>query len=217
MKRIVLMMALILSVAGIQGQGLEIGIHMEPQFAWISSDEGAVINDGTIFNLNTGVEFDLFFMPNYAFTFGLDFNNQGGKMIYSDSIAFQQTNGTLEVPAGISVKHNLQYLGVPLGLKLTTTELGYTTFFIHGGLAPLFNLKASTSSDELGYVRENIKPEIHAFTMNYFIAAGIEYRLAGNTAIVTGVKWSSGFNDVTANDFATNNLNSIGLQLGLKF
>lgn len=217
MTRIVWVLALILSFGSLKGQGLEIAVHADPQFAWITSDESAVTGDGSIFTLNTGIEFDIFFMPNYAFTFGVDLNNQGGRMVYADTISFQQTNGQIEVPSGVSVKHNLQYLGVPLGLKLKTEELGYTTFYVHGGLAPLFNLKATTSSEPLSLVRENIKPEVHMFSMNYFVAAGIEYRLAGNTALIFGFKWTAGFNDVTDNDFANNNLNSAGLNFGVVF
>ncbi|MDF1571030.1 MAG: porin family protein [Bacteroidales bacterium] len=217
MTRIVCILAFISMVANMNAQGLEISVHADPQLSWITSDESGVNGDGAILGLNTGLEFDIFFMPHYAFTFGVDLNNQGGKIVYSDSINFQQTNGTLEIPAGSSLKHNLQYLGVPLGLKLKTAELGYTTFYVHGGLAPLFNVRATTSSDPLLLVRENIKPEVHVFSMNYFIAAGIEYRLAGNTAIIFGFRWSAGFNDVTDNDFANNNLNSAGLNLGMVF
>lgn len=217
MTRLVLILAFILMVAKMNGQGLEISVHADPQLTWITSDEAHVNGNGAILGLNTGVEFDVFFMPHYAFTFGVDLNNQGGNLVYTDSIDFQQTNGTLEIPAGSSLKHNLQYLGVPLGLKLKSAELGYTTFYVHGGLSPLFNLKATTSSDPLMHVRENIKPEVHMFSMNYFIAAGIEYRLAGNTAVIFGFKWSAGFNDVTDNDFANNNLNSAGLNLGVIF
>ncbi len=217
MTRIVWVLAIFLSFGSVNGQGLEIAVHADPQFAWITSDEASVSGDGSIFNLNTGIEFDIFFMPNYAFTFGVDLNNQGGRMVYDDTITFQQTNGMIEVPSGVSVRHNLQYLGVPLGLKLKTEEMGYTTFYVHGGLAPLFNLKATTSSEPLSLVRENIKPEVHMFSMNYFVAAGIEYRLAGNTALIFGFKWTAGFNDVTDNDFANNNLNSAGLNFGVVF
>lgn len=217
MTRIVLILTFISAGLNMNGQGLEISVHADPQLSWITSDEAMVNGDGAILGLNTGIEFDIFFMPHYAFTFGVDLNNQGGRMVYSDSIDFQQTNGILEIPAGSSLKHNMQYLGVPLGLKLKTAELGYTTFYFHGGLSPLFNLKATTSSNPLLLVRENIRPEVHKFSMNYFLAAGIEYRLAGNTALIIGLKWSAGFNDVTDNDFASNNLNSAGLNLGIVF
>lgn len=198
-------------------QGLEISVYTEPQLAWISSDESRVFSNGPVLNFNSGVEFDIFFMPNYALTMAVEMNNQGGRMIYSDTISFRQTSSTLVVPGGFSVKHNLQYIGVPLGLKLKTAELGYTTFYFQGGLNPLFNIKAVTSSEQMAISRENIQPEINLFSLNYFVSVGLEYRLAGNTALMVGLKWSAGFNDVTKNDFANNNLSSAGLHLGILF
>lgn len=217
MTRIVLILVFFYCTAILSGQRLEIGVYTEPQLAWITSNEGTVTGNGSILHLNTGAELDLFFMPNYAFTIGFSLNNQGGKLLYADSTEFQQTTTSLSVPPGTSLKHNLQYLGVPLGLKLKSEEMGYSTFFVHAGLYPLFNLKSTTSSEILGLVRENIKPEIHLFSLNYFVEAGVEYRLAGNTALIFGLKWTAGFNDVTANDFTNNNLNSAGLHLGVVF
>ena len=214
---IVWVAVLFMATAQLSAQGLQIGVYTEPQLAWITSDESTVVSNGNLFNLNTGIEFDMYFMPNYAISLGVALNNQGGKMLYSDSVYFQQTNGTLEVPGGTSLKHRLQYVGVPVGLKLRSAQMGYTTFYIHGGLVPMINLKATTSSDQEALVRENIQPEIGVFNMNYFIELGVQYRLAGNTALVGGFKWSAGVTDITDNDFATNNLTSAGLHLGILF
>lgn len=140
-------------------------------------------------------------------------------MLYNASSFFVQGGDTLDVPAGSPMKHNLHYVGLPLGLKLKSEELGYTTFYFHGGLIPMINTSAATSleTETLNYNKENIKPDVSAFNLNYFAEVGIEYRLGGNTALKTAVKWSSGLTDVTTNDLATNNLNSIGLVLGVLF
>ncbi len=219
MRKIVCMLALFLLLGNIHAQGLEIGVYTEPQVAWITSDEGSVVNEGSVIHLNSGLRFDMFFTENYAFTLGIEMNNLGGKLTYGDTLLFQQNDTPLylEVPAGTTMKHNLQYLGLPLGLKLKTTEMGYTTLYFHTGLLPQYNIKAVTSSDALDVHRETIKPEINVFNLNYFVSGGIEYRLAGNTAIVAGFKWTSGFNDVTKNDFANNNIRSAGLHLGIIF
>ncbi len=213
------MLAPFLLLGNIHAQGLEIGVYTEPQVAWITSDEGSVVNEGSLIHLNSGIHFDIFFTENYAFTFGIEMNNMGGKLTYGDTLLFQQNDDPLylEVPAGTTMKHNLQYVGLPLGLKLKTTEMGYTTLYFHTGLLPQYNIKAVTSSDAIDVKHENIKPEINPFNLNYFVSGGIEYRLAGNTAIVAGIKWTSGFNDVTKNDLANNNLRSAGLHLGIIF
>lgn len=217
-SKIGLTLILFAFLGNLNGQGLEISVYTEPQLAWITSDESRVISNGSIIKFNTGVEFDIFFAPNYAFTIAVEMNNQGGRIIYEDTTTFQQTGSPpLVIPGGSSVKHNLQYIGIPLGIKLKAAELGYTTFYFQGGLNPLFNLKAMTSSEQLALDRENIQSEVHIYSLNYFVSVGLEYRLAGNTALIAGLKWSAGFNDVTNNDFANNNLNSVGLHLGILF
>jgi hypothetical protein len=217
MTRIVFVIAFTAIFGNLRAQKLEISVYTEPQLAWITSDENRVVGNGSVLHLNSGVEFDIFFMPNYALTLGVEMNNHGGRLIYSDTTQFQQTNTPLIIPGNTAVKHNLQYIGVPVGLKLKTAELGYTTFYFQGGLNPLFNIKAVTSSDQLDISRQNIQHDIYTFSLNYFVSAGLEYRLAGNTALMVGLKWSAGFTDVTGNDFANNNLNSIGLHLGILF
>ncbi len=217
MTRIVFIIALITAMGNLGAQGLEISVYTEPQLAWLTSNENSVRSNGPVLNLNTGFEFDIFFMPNYALTIGVEMNNQGGRMIYSDTVFFQKPDSMIVVPGGIPVKHNLQYIGVPLGLKLKSAELGYTTFYFQGALNPFFNIKAATTSEELAISRENTQQDIHLFNLNYFISVGLEYRLAGNTALMVGLKWSAGFSDITGNDFARNNLNSTGLHLGILF
>ncbi|MEX0981400.1 MAG: porin family protein [Bacteroidales bacterium] len=217
MTRLILALAFFTVLGNLNAQGLEISVYTGPQLAWITSDEEWVSANGSLINFNSGIEFDIFFMPNYALTLAVEINNQGGKFFYSDTTRFQQTPSDLLIPGGSHLKHNLQYIGAPIGLKLKTAELGYTTFYFHGGFNPLFNLKAVTSSEQLSLMRDNIKPDINTFSLNFFVSAGIEYRLAGNTALMAGLKWSSGFSDVTKNDMANNNLKSVGLHLGILF
>ncbi|HKK63013.1 MAG TPA: outer membrane beta-barrel protein [Bacteroidales bacterium] len=203
--------------SSIFAQGLEIGVYAEPQLTWITSDESNIISDGSVVKLNTGIEFDAYFMPNYAISLGLNLNNQGGRLTYGDSTILKLEEDDLEIPAGVTVKHNYQYVGLPVGLKLTAEELGYTTFYFHGGIMPMFNINANASSSQISVVKQNIQNEINFFNLNYYIEIGMQYRLAGNTKLVAGFKWSSGFNDVTISDLANNNLTSAGIHAGIIF
>lgn len=217
MKRLVLFIVILITVAKVTAQNYEISVYAEPQFSWITSDESDLIYNGATMNLNGGIELDLFFAENYAFSLGVCIHNSGGKLLYNTASSFDQTGVPLDIPAGSPMKHSLHYVGVPLGLKLKSEELGYTTFYFHGGLIPMISTTASTSSEVLGYNKENIKQNISIFNLNYFAEAGIEYRLGGNTALKAALKWSAGLTDVTGNDLATNNLSSIGLLLGVLF
>ena len=217
MKRLVLLALILITISKVSAQHYEISVYAEPRFTWITSDESEITYNGSVMHLNGGIELDLFFARNYAFTMGIYLNNSGGKLLYNSPAVFVRSGDSLDIAAGSPMKHSLHYVGIPLGLKLKSEELGYTTFYFHGGLIPMFNTSANTSSETLGYNKENIKPDINFFNLNYFAEAGIEYRLGGNTALKAGLKWSSGITDVTSNDPSTNNLSSIGLLLGVLF
>lgn len=217
MKRLVLLTAILIGLIEVSGQNYDISVYAEPQIAWITSNQGGVTADGSILHINTGIELDLYFAKNYAFSMGVCMNNFGGKLMYVNPISFVQNGDSLNIPGGSSLKHNLQYVGIPLGLKLKSEELGYTTFYFHGGFIPMINMGARTSSETLGFRRRNIQADINVFNLNYFIEAGIEYRLGGNTALKAGLKWSAGVTDVTRNDPSANNLSSVGVLLGVLF
>lgn len=217
MKRLVLIAVILFTITRIYSQSFEIAVYTEPQLSWITSDGSEISNDGSLLNLNTGIEFNIYFMESYAFTMGVTMNNSGGKFLYNENIAFDEQGNDLFVNAGSIAKLNLQYITIPFGLKLKSEELGYTSFYFHGGLIPMMKLKASISSETENYNKLSISSNINFFNVNYFAEIGIEYRLGGNTALIAGLKWSAGFTDVTSNDLVNANLNSAGLHLGILF
>jgi hypothetical protein len=111
----------------------------------------------------------------------------------------------------------MQYIDVPLGLKLKTEELGYTTFFFQLGFNPMFNINAFSTSDDETFDKENNREDTNLFNLGYHLGAGAQYRLGGSTALVGGVRWSSGLTDVTGNDEAKITLNAISIHLGVQF
>ncbi len=63
----------------------------------------------------------------------------------STATTYSTDNQSIIIDPGQSVKMNLQYLDIPLGLKLKTEELGYGTFFLQLGFNPMFNINAHIS------------------------------------------------------------------------
>lgn len=217
MKRLVLLAVIIIGISKVSAQYYDISVYGEPHVSWITSNSGNVTNNGTVMQLNAGIELDLYFAQNYAFSLGICMQNTGGKLLYTTATQLLQDGDTLSLAGGSPMKHSLHYVGLPIGLKLKSEELGYTTFYFHSGLIPMFSTGANTSSESLGIPRKNISSEINLFNLNYFIELGIEYRLGGNTALKVGMKWSAGIIDVTKNDYSSNNLSSVGLLLGVLF
>ena len=196
---------------------MKFNVHADPQFAWLSSDEDEVAPDGSIFHIQTGLQMDLFFDKNYAFSLGFGINNLGGNLLYSDSTAFISQGDTIFVTPGQTVKHNLQYLDIPLGLKLKTEELGYATIFLEIGFNPMININANATTKDGTLSKENIREETQLFNLGYHAGIGVEYRLGGSTAAIGGIRWTSGLTDVTDNDKANITVKAISIHLGILF
>jgi hypothetical protein len=217
MKRIVVAALALISVTSLYGQRMRFSVHADPQFAWFSSDEDHVTPDGSIFHLQAGLEMDRFFDDHYAFSLGLGINNMGGRLLYSDSTTFVTGSDTLDAVPGQVLKQRLQYIDIPIGLKLKTEELGYITIFFQAGFNPMININALATSEDETFDRENIRKNTNVFNLGYHVGAGVEYRLGGSTALIGGLRWSSGLTDVTGNDGAKITMNAISIHLGIQF
>ena len=53
--------------------------------------------------------------------------------------------------------------------------------------------------------------------MSYFIGAGIEYSLGGNTALILGLYYQNGFWDITKTKDYKVTIGSVSLRLGVRF
>ena len=217
MKRLLLITLTLGITVAIHAQKMKFSVEASPQFAWLSSDEDNVTPSGSILNFRTGIEMDLFFAENYAFTLGFGVNNMGGNILYSDSTYFISNSDSVIALPGQILKHKLRYIDIPLGLKLKTEELGYKTFFIQLGFNPMINLSAIAISEDGQFDKENISEDTNLFSLCYNVGAGVEYRLGGSTALIGGIRWTSGLNDVTGSDMAKITLNSISIHLGILF
>jgi len=219
MKRILLILCILASFLSLNAQytRLSFNVEVDPQFAWLSSDDELVEPDGSIFHMHAGLNMDYFFGENYAFVLGLGINNLGGNLRYADSTEFSSKGEILLVEPGQSAKLNLQYIDIPIGLKLKTEQLGYATLFLQLGFNPMISLNAKVSSEDADFQKEDIKESINIFCLGYHVGLGVEYTLGGNTALIGGLRWSSGLTDVTDNDRANVKPNAISIHLGILF
>ena len=218
MKRIVLIWILLGSMISMNAQTkLKFSVNVAPQFAWLNSDDRDVDPDGSIFHMQAGLQMDYFFAENYAFALGFAINNLGGNLRYADSTTFLSKGEMLLVEPGQSVKLNMQYIDVPLGLKLKTEELGYVTLFFQLGFNPMFNINAKATSTDASMDREDIRESINLFSLGYHLGIGAEYKLGGSTALIGGLQWTGGLTDVTDNDRANVRLNALSINLGILF
>jgi len=162
----------------------------------MSSESKKVGNEGSIVGINGGLSIDKYFQKNYALHTGLTIGSQGGKLRYTDSISFDVDGNLIKLDKGSVVEYRLNYITVPLALKLKTNQIGYFSYYAQLGFTNQFNIKAKASSGNL-LEKDIIKKEIRFYDLSYNFGAGIEYELSKETAFTIGIIYHNGFLDLT--------------------
>lgn len=182
-------------------QIMRLGIHADPVISWFSTDIDIVKNQGARPGFNFGLTINRYFAPNYSFSSGISIINAGGRLI-SDSttifdLSYKNNSKKVTVSNGDAVIYKIQYVSVPLGLKLQTNQIGYFTFFSDLGIDPKIVLGGKVNIPSLDIEGERATKEIRLFNLSYHIMAGIEYGIGGNTGFVMGLAFENNFFDIT--------------------
>ncbi|MFW5645080.1 MAG: porin family protein [Bacteroidota bacterium] len=217
MKKLFLVFILMPLAILSDAQNVRFSFMANPQLTWFSGKDDNYQANGSFPALNTGLEIDAFFTENYAFSTGITLNNIKGGVIYNDSLMYNISNSGSILPSGSRMTFNLQYISVPIGLKFKTIEIGYTTYWLNAGLTPMFLVKSKVSDESDTFEKTEFKDETSFYHMNYFIEGGIEYSLGGNTAIVAGLGYYSGFLDITKNSSYRLISEGFAIVLGIQF
>jgi hypothetical protein len=198
MQKIVLISFLIFSASALNAQQkISFGIHADPAISWFSSDNNGIKNDGARPGFNFGLKFNKYFTPNYSFSTGINILSAGGRLVSKDTSTMAFSNFTSIVDPGNPVIYRIQYLTVPIGIKLQTNQIGYLTFFTDLGIDPKVVIGGKADIPSLDISGENAMNELRMFNLSYHVTAGIEYSLGGNTAMVLGLNFDNNFLDIT--------------------
>jgi hypothetical protein len=193
-----ILFAAIPNVMSQEHQKISLGIHADPSISWFSSDINNVKNDGSRAGFNFGLTFNSYFTPNYSFSTGISLVNAGGRLVGYDTTVLEFRNSIKSIVSpGEPVTYKIQYLSIPLGLKLQTNQIGYITFFTDLGLDPKVVIGGKIDVPSQNISGENAVNELNIFNLSYHITAGIEYSLGGTTAIVVGFNFDNNFLDIT--------------------
>lgn len=208
MKKLFVTAILIISVVSVQAQ-VRFGFKAAPQVAFnrllTSGDTYDFEGNGSSLKLLLGPTFDIPFRENHFFSTGLWFS--------SKQAAFKVTNQT--TGNSTSESHDLQYLQLPITLKLFTEEIGLDKkiYFQFGSTAD-FRLQGILDNDGL-------LGQVDFMDFTALLASGMEYRLGVNTRLYAGFYYNRGFlnavNKTSVNEDWRMNNDTIGLEMGVTF
>lgn len=230
MKKLLIIASFILISLTIFAQeepAFHFGVKASPSLAWLRSDTKGYASDGSKFGFSYGLITDFNFASKYAFSTGIDITYRGGKFK-----TVQELKDIVNKDSVISTSASyvLQYLEIPITLKLKTNEIGSVTYYVQVGVAPGINIRArknyeSSTQTTVSGIPQTINAEenkldaqneINSLNLSMIIGGGVEYTLSGQTVLVGGIQFNNGFLDVF-DDTPKVNSNYLALTLGILF
>jgi hypothetical protein len=187
------------------------------QVTWGASSSGL--------RFSAGLTGDFYFGRNYAFYTGIWYTVMKAGLEASFDSAGTKSSATSDV--------NLQYLQVPLALKLFTNEIApdVKLYFVVGGTASLAlkEIAVSYKDEAAKFQKAALGKGYSVGDFGLLLGAGAEYRLGENTTLFGGISYNRGLLNVPSAKGALiwrgkevdglydMNLSQINLEMGIKF
>jgi len=230
--------------ADVDSKVLRFGVYVAPTLSWMKPTTDKTGDglyqpekNGSKIGFTYGLMAEYKFADNYILVSGLQLNMTGGK-INSQYIGSEQTS----VVTKAAFNYNLNYLEVPVALKLRTDMIQGFRFFGQFGITTGFNLikkgdytvdyldasgKAQVATGDNEKIKGTLAIAPVMFTMN--IGAGIEYPFTSKLSAYGGLFFNNGFAPDATNpgkykmsyglpfEDANTRLNNLALRIGMFF
>lgn len=206
MKKIVAIAAFLsLSLSMMAQDDLRFGFQLSPSFSWMNTNTSKINPSGTNLGLKLGMTGEYYFRENYAFTSGIGFYfNNGGTLLHDFGGSYWPNSdlpSSLDtLPNNVKLKYSIQYLEIPVGLKLRTREFGYLRYFMEPAITIGLKTQARGTIEGTGVQSDdkyNIRREVNLLNLAWGITGGVEYSISDNTSLIAGLGFQVGFTDVT--------------------
>ncbi|WP_185154207.1 porin family protein [Fulvivirga sp. M361] len=213
MRKYMLLTGMLLFLAGGSLAQFKIGLQMTPILSTnritADSDTLNIETNGTGLRFAFGPIIDVQIKENYYFSSGL---------LFVSKRAGIEASRPGDAGTPIRETYKLQYLRVPLALKLFTNEISIDKkIYFKLGTTMEFNIEEE-AKDKANFLVDNFK----FFDSSLLAGIGLEYRLGVNTTIFGGFTYNRGLLNVVSDqapldtDLTLKN-DYVGIDLGVKF
>ncbi|MDC1430633.1 PorT family protein [Bacteroidia bacterium] len=228
---------LITQLSFAQGE-FRFGLKGSSNFGWVGGTSKNIVNDGTTVAFGYGIMGDYYFKSNYGISAEIMLSNIKSKFKVTEPLAFNSAMS--DTVNDLRYEYNIQYLDIPLTMKIRTKEIGDMTYFGQFGVSMGFALNAKTSIVSTGlpksisdqepteyrvngaegdaFTVNNFDDKVFLFRLPLIIGGGVEYKMAGSTSLQIGVRIANAFTDMFVKDktaIAKNNY--VALSVGVLF
>lgn len=198
-----------------QDQKFHFGLKVAPTLAWLKPDSKDLKRDGSKLGFSYGIIGEYNFSSNYAIASGVQVTYRGGALKFDSN-----SEDTVSSPRS---KWNLQYVELPITIKMKTNEINKFRYFGQFGFVPGVNIKSKVNTP----VEDDLEGKGNIKTMNLsmLIAIGAEYTISGSTTLLTSFEFNNGFLDIVKKGSATDAIqkdykvvsNYFALNIGVMF
>lgn len=195
------------------------GIQLAPTFSWLTTDYGEVGTNGSNLGYAMAIKADMFFSEKAAFSFGLGLGlNQGGRLLYNNAGNYFANSSLTDdvlyaLPEMTDVRYKVNYIQMPLSLKILTDEILQLRDIRFTVDAPIFTLgfRNKAFADITGlsgiqgfednYYKEIVSKDINPLDLSWGFGIGMEYNLSGTakdgTSLLLGLTYGQSIFDIT--------------------
>lgn len=163
-------------------KNFDLGFTLSPNLSWVTNDGDKLVSDGAKPGFTYGVIADLGFAKNYFFSTGFTITS-----LHSQA---ETTDNSRE-------KYKLQYIEIPLTLKLKSNTLNERRFYGQFGLGTGINIAAKKDVKSLGTTASGddigISSDVNAIRLGLVAGAGVEWNIGKNLSVVTGLTLNNAF------------------------
>lgn len=215
-----------------QDQPFRFGITGKPLFSWFNAEtqDNEKVDDVSNDGLKIGFSYGLFAEYQFADNYSVEFNinhllYQGSYTVnYTDDHKQDFQNDELNKNALLTSRDwNVQYIELPVTMRMKTNEIGYWTYYAKFGMAPAINVKnrgdntyRNKSWDKSS--EKDVPIDASFFNASVIIGGGAMYSLGGNTYLNGGLTFHNGLVDIASNNDNYNIKTAfVSLDLGILF
>ena len=177
--------------------GFRLGLAAYPTIGWAKPETGT--SNGINLGFSYGLIGDFNFAENYSFSTGLTITSINGKTTEINPSPYHDPMVTTN-PTPYELKYMLQYVEIPLTVKLKTEKVGLVRWYGQFGLSNNFNIGAKQNVSVNGrriIDGMHIKKDINFYRAGLILGGGLEYDIAKSTSVTTGITFNNGFTDIT--------------------
>ena len=189
---------------------IRFGLFASPNFGWLKPNIPEFEKDGWQPRMGFGygamMDYKFSASPNYLLSTGFNVTTNGGGMIEPWETVITETDTSYRFLGTNDRTYRMQYVNVPILLKMRTGDVGYLSYFGAIGVDLGFRTRSRINNTYTWLGTSQLQPEdeedldfsanTNFMRMALNLTLGAEYNLTGNTNLYLGAGFHNGFTNL---------------------